>query len=140
MRTLNKLFFKNYYEYVFNFFRNSSFIISEYTQSQINEIAHNTSEFMPNTNIKTGIRFGYKNLMSSIQYSYLSSWFSDARNAKGGVLGGVAGKILAYNILDLSASYKYKFMKLVTVVNNFLNNSYFTKKAIIYIDPRIITS
>lgn len=52
MRTLNKLFFKNYYEYVSNFYRNSSFIISEYTQSQINGIVSDELNFITNINIK----------------------------------------------------------------------------------------
>ena len=57
MRILNKLFFKNYYEYVSNFYRNSSFIISEYTQSQINGTVSNELKFMTNIHIKMGVRF-----------------------------------------------------------------------------------
>jgi Fe(3+) dicitrate transport protein len=135
-----KKLFTNNAEFVFNYFINSSFITSEYTKSQINGIVGNELEFIPNINIKTGIRFGYKNFLSSIQYSYLSSQFSDATNAKGGSLSGVTGEIPAYDILDLSASYKYKFMKLETGINNLLNNAYFTRRATGYPGPGIITS
>jgi Fe(3+) dicitrate transport protein len=135
-----KKFFTYNPELVFNFFINTSFITSEYTKSQKNGIVGNEVEFIPNINIKTGIRFGYKNFLSSIQYSYLSSQFSDATNATGGSLSGVTGEIPAYDILDLSASYKYRFMKLETGVNNLLDNTYFTRRATGYPGPGIIPS
>jgi Fe(3+) dicitrate transport protein len=119
---------------------NSSFITSEYTKSQKNGIVGNEVEFIPNINIKTGIRFGYKNFLSSLQYSYLSRQFSDATNAKGGSISGVTGEIPAYDILDVSASYKYKFAKLETGVNNVLNNTYSTRRATGYPGPGIIPS
>ena len=65
-------------------------------------------EFVPNTNFKTGIKFGYKTFLTNIQFTYLSSQFTDASNAVSGGLSGVIGKIPSYNILDLSASYQYK--------------------------------
>ena len=100
-----KKFFKMNSNYVFNYFINSSFITSEYTSSDINGVVGNEVEFIPNINIKTGIRFGYQNFLSSIQYSYLSSQFSDATNAIGGSISGVTGEIPAYSILDFSTSY-----------------------------------
>tara|TARA_R110002167_G_scaffold106905_1_gene273840 strand:- start:7964 stop:10393 length:2430 start_codon:yes stop_codon:yes gene_type:complete len=136
---LKKLFTNNA-EYVLNYFINSSFIISEYTKSQINGVVGNEVEFIPNINLKTGTRFGYKNFLSSLQYSYLSSQFSDATNAIGGSLSGVTGEIPAYGILDFSASYKYKFAKIETGINNLLNENYFTRRATGYPGPGIIPS
>jgi Fe(3+) dicitrate transport protein len=135
-----KKFLTNSSEYVFNYFINTSFISSKYTKSQKNGIVNNEVEFIPNMNIKTGIRFGYKNFLSSIQYSYLSSQFSDATNAKGGSISGVTGEIPAYDILDISASYKYKFLKLETGINNVLDKKYFTRRATGYPGPGIIPS
>ncbi len=135
-----KKFFTNNTEYVFNFFVNSSFITSEYTKSQKNGIVGNEVEFIPKINIKTGIRFGYKNFLSSVQYSYLSKQFSDATNAIGGSISGVTGEIPAYDILDFSASYKYKFAKLESGINNLLNTRYFTRRATGYPGPGIIPS
>jgi Fe(3+) dicitrate transport protein len=126
--------------YVFNYFINSSFITSEYTSSEKNGVVGNEVEFIPNVNIKTGIRFGYKNFLSSLQYSYLSSQFSDATNAKGGSISGVTGEIPAYSILDFSTSYTYKFVKIEAGVNNLLDNSYFTRRATGYPGPGIIPS
>lgn len=135
-----KKWFTNNSEYVFNYFINSSFITSEYTKSDINGVVGNEVEFIPNINIKTGVRFGYKNFLASIQYSYLSRQFSDATNAFGGSLSGVTGEIPAYDILDFSTSYKYKFLKIEAGVNNLLNNSYFTRRATGYPGPGIIPS
>ena len=136
---LKKLFTNNS-DYVLNYFINSSFITSEYTKSDINGVVGNEVEFIPKINIKTGARFGYKDFLASIQYSYLSSQFSDATNASGGSISGVTGEIPAYDILDFSASYKFKFMKLETGVNNLLDNSYFTRRATGYPGPGIIPS
>ncbi len=126
--------------YVFNYFINLSFITSEYTKSEKSGVVGNQVEFIPNVNIKTGIRFGYKNFLSSLQYSYLSSQFSDATNATGGSLSGVTGEIPSYSILDFSTSYKYKSAKLEAGVNNVLNTSYFTRRATGYPGPGIIPS
>ncbi|QVY65881.1 TonB-dependent receptor plug domain-containing protein [Polaribacter sp. Q13] len=136
---LKKLFTNNS-NYVLNYFINSSFITSEYTKSDINGVEGNEVEFIPNINIKTGARFGYKDFLASLQYSYLSRQFSDATNATGGSISGVTGEIPAYDILDFSASYKFKFMKLETGVNNLLDNSYFTRRATGYPGPGIIPS
>ncbi|TXD49454.1 TonB-dependent receptor family protein [Polaribacter sp. IC073] len=136
---LKKVFEMNS-EYVFNYFINSSFITSEYTKSEKNGVVGNEVEFIPNINIKTGIRFGYNNFLSSLQYSYLSSQFSDATNAPEGSISGVTGEIPAYSILDFSTSYTYKFAKLEAGVNNVLDSSYFTRRATGYPGPGIIPS
>lgn len=136
---LNKLFINNT-RFIFNYFINTSFITSEYTASRINGVEGNEVEFIPKVNFKTGIRFGYKNFLSSIQYTYLSRQFSDATNATGGSISGVTGEIPAYDVLDISASYKYKFLKLETGVNNVLDNHYFTRRATGYPGPGIIPS
>ena len=78
---LKKVFEMNN-EYSFNLFLNSSFINSEYTASQQNGIVGKKVEFVPDVNIKTGVRFGYQNFLASLQYSYLSQQFNDASNSQ----------------------------------------------------------
>ena len=95
---------------------------------------------MPNVNLKTGVRFGYKNFLSNIQYTYLSQQFTDASNAVESNLSGVIGEIPAYDILDISLSYTYKNFKLEAGVNNVLDNEYFTRRATGYPGPGIIPS
>ncbi len=136
---LNKLFINNN-EYTFNYFVNTSFIDSEYTKSEENGVEGNKVEFVPNINIKTGIRFGYKNLVGNLQYTYLSSQFTDALNSVESNLSGVIGEIPAYDVLDFSVSYTYKKLKLEAGVNNILDSYYFTRRATGYPGPGIIPS
>ncbi|WP_298503015.1 TonB-dependent receptor [uncultured Maribacter sp.] len=136
---LNKLFI-NSNKFSFNYFVNTSVIDSKYTKSQENGVEGNKVEFIPNLNFKTGIRFGYKNLLSNIQYTYLSQQFTDASNSVEGNLSGVIGEIPAYNVLDFSLSYSYKSFKLETGINNVLDKAYFTRRATGYPGPGIITS
>ena len=91
-----------------NTFVNTSFITSKYTASQVPGIRGKKIEFVPEKNLKTGVRFGYNNLMLNFQYTYLSSQFTDASNATVGNLSGVVGEIPAYSVMDLSLSYSYK--------------------------------
>ena len=124
----------------FNYFVNTSLITSKYTRSLENGVKNNEVEFVPNLNLKTGVKFGYKNLITSMQFSYLDEQFTDASNSVVPSLSGVTGVIPAYSILDVSASYKFKKMKLETGVNNLLNEYYFTRRATGYPGPGIIPS
>ena len=125
---------------IFNFYINSSFIKSEYIKSQRNGVEGNSVEFVPNINIKSGVKFGINNLISNIQFSYLSSQFTDASNAVESNLSGVIGEIPEYYILDFSSSYSYKKYKFEFGINNMLNHKYFTRRATGYPGPGIIPS
>ena len=124
----------------FNYFINTSIISSRYTSSSRPGVEGNRVEFIPDLNLKTGISGGYKNLLGSIQYSYLGKQFTDATNSISGGLSGVVGEIPQYDILDASVSYEYKNFKLEAGVNNILDKSYFTRRATGYPGPGIIPS
>lgn len=136
---LNEVFIKNN-DYSFNYFVNVALTDSEYTKSEENGVEGKKVEFVPNVNLKTGIRFGYKNFLSNIQYTYLSQQFTDASNAVESNLSGVIGEIPSYDILDISLSYTYKNFKLEAGINNVLDNEYFTRRATGYPGPGIIPS
>ena len=123
---------------IFNYYINASIINSEYVKSDKNGVEGNKVEFIPNVNIKTGLRIGYRNLTTNFQYSYLSKQFTDASNAVESNLSGVIGEIPSYNVLDFSAAYKFKKFKLELGINNMLNNKYFTRRATGYPGPGII--
>ena len=123
---------------IFNYYINASIINSEYVKSDKNGVEGNKVEFIPNVNIKTGLRIGYRNLTTNFQYSYLSKQFTDASNAVESNLSGVIGEIPHYNVLDFSAAYKFKKFKLELGINNMLNNKYFTRRATGYPGPGII--
>lgn len=126
-----------------NLFANTAITKSEYLDSDIPGVEGNEVEFIPLINLKTGIRFGYKNLLGSLQYTYLSKQFTDASNALQNVndnQSGIKGEIPAYDILDLSLSWSYKKFKVELGINNLLDNSYFTRRATGYPGPGIIPS
>ena len=127
-------------KYNFNFFTNFSFISSKYTDSNEPGVKGNKVEFVPEINIKTGVKFGFKNFTSYLQYSYLSEQFSDSSNAISSNLSGVIGMIPEYDIMDFSVAYKLKKFKIELGVNNLLNNFYFTRRATGYPGPGIIPS
>ncbi len=127
-------------DFQLNYFVNTSIIDSEYTVSLENNVKGNNVEFVPDLNLKTGLRWGFKNFLGSIQYTYLGSQFTDATNSTQASLSGVIGEIPAYDVLDVSLSYTYKNFKLEAGVNNLLDNNYFTRRATGYPGPGIIPS
>ncbi|AJR03834.1 TonB-dependent receptor domain-containing protein [Siansivirga zeaxanthinifaciens] len=127
-------------DFSFNYFINTSFINSKYTKSQQVGVKGNKVEFVPDVNLKTGIRFGYKNFASSLQYTYLFQQFTDATNSVTANLSGVIGEIPSYDVLDISLAYTFKQFKLEAGVNNVLDNAYFTRRATGYPGPGIIPS
>jgi Fe(3+) dicitrate transport protein len=125
-----------------NTFVNLAYTESEYTSSQENNVEGKQVEFIPKVNLKTGFAFGYKNFLSSLQYTYLSKQFTDATNSPRDLTSqsGIIGEIPSYDILDLSLSYTYRSFKLESGINNLLDNSYFTRRATGYPGPGIIPS
>ena len=136
---LNEIFFKNN-DIDINYFVNYSYIESEYLESDQVGIEGNSVEFVPNHNLKTGLKFGYKNLSFNFQYSFISKQFTDSSNAIGGNLSGVIGEIPKYSLADISLSYKLKNLSFETGVNNLFNEKYFTRRATGYPGPGIIPS
>ena len=135
----NNIFVKNN-NISLNYFINASIIDSRYISSTENGVVGKKVEFVPNINIKTGIKLGYNNFILNIQYSYLSKQFTDSSNAIEGNISGVIGQIPSYDILDMSASYVFKKIKIEAGINNLTNNSYFTRRATGYPGPGIIPS
>ncbi len=138
---LKSVFFPGLEKVKLNYFMNLALTNSEYTQSQQNNVEGNKVEFIPEVNLKTGISFGYGNLLGSLQYTYLSEQFTDATNAPQDINDnqrGIEGTIPSYDIMDISLSYTWKKLKLETGINNVLDNSYFTRRATGYPGPGII--
>ena len=141
--SLKETFFSKSDKLKLNLFTNFALTQSEYLSSDETNVEGNQVEFIPTVNLKTGLSFGYENLLGSVQYTYLSEQFTDATNAPQDVNDnqrGIEGAIPAYDILDFSLSYSYKKWKLEAGVNNLLDNSYFTRRATGYPGPGIIPS
>ena len=141
--SLSKTFFAENEQFKWNIFTNSALTSSKYLESDIVNIKGNEVEFVPLLNFKTGTSIGYKNFMSSLQLTYVTSQFTDAYNKtseKSENTNGISGKIPAYYVADFSASYKWKRFKLEAGITNFTNNNYFTRRATGYPGPGIIPS
>jgi Fe(3+) dicitrate transport protein len=126
-----------------NIFANTAVTQSEYLESEIPGVEGNSVEFVPLLNLKTGISFGYRNLLGSLQYTFISSQFTDASNAQQNMndnQSGIKGEIPAYDIMDLSLSWSYRYFTIEAGINNVLNTSYFTRRATGYPGPGIIPS
>lgn len=137
------LFGKDSDHFKFNVFANTALTQSKYLDSDIPGVEGNNVEFVPLLNIKTGLNFGYENLMGSLQYTYVSDQFTDASNAKQNPFdnqSGIRGEIPAYDVVDLSASYSWKNLTLESGINNVLDSWYFTRRATGYPGPGIIPS
>ncbi|MBO6585458.1 MAG: TonB-dependent receptor [Gracilimonas sp.] len=124
-------------------FANTAITKSDYIDSEIPGVEGNQVEFVPLLNMKTGLNFGYQNLVGSIQYTYVSEQYTDASNAEQNFndnQSGIRGAIPAYDVLDLSLSWTYKNFTIESGINNVLDSWYFTRRATGYPGPGIIPS
>ena len=131
-------------QYKLNWFINTAMTGSRYIESEENNVIGKQVEFIPQVNLKTGLRFGYKNFLGSFQLTHISSQFTDVENSTsvpdGDSRSGLIGSIPAYHIADLSLSYTIRKFKIETGSNNLLNEMYFTRRATGYPGPGIIPS
>lgn len=141
--SINKTFFENKENFIWNLFSNIAVTDSKYLKSDKLNVKGNKVEFVPLLNIKTGTGIGYKNFMSSLQLTYVSTQYVDAQNNptnKNDNTYGIYGQIPTYYVVDYSASYKWRKWKLEAGITNLTNNSYFTRRATGYPGPGIIPS
>lgn len=121
-----------------NLFVNASVIDARYLKSDEEAIEGNRVELVPPFSLRTGLSFIHNDFKVTYQYSYVQKHFTDATNADDIVPGAVSGPIPTYYVMDLSASYRYKFAKLEASINNLTDNKYFTRRASGYPGPGII--
>lgn len=136
-------FLKDTENYIWNVYTNVSLTESEYLKSNVPNVKGNKVEFVPFVNLKSGMGFGYKNFLSHLQFTYLSSQFTEARNIPtddNDNIYGIFGKIPSYYVMDFSTAYKWRNFKLEAGVNNLTDNWYFTRRATGYPGPGIIPS
>jgi Fe(3+) dicitrate transport protein len=134
-----KWFISDSSDFDLSYFINASYVNSKYIKSKEPAYENKNVELVPPFNLKTGFTFGYKNLSTSLQYSYTEQHFSDATNSIQQA-NAVNGLIPTYQVFDFSLKYRYKWFTVESGVNNLTNSSYFTRRATGYPGPGIIPS
>lgn len=87
-------------------------------------------ENAPSNIFRGGISSGYKNLLLTLQVSYVGETFSDANNTVAPTANAQNGLIPSYTIADLTTSYKFsKDLNIKAGINNLANTFYFTRRA-----------
>ncbi len=118
-------------------FINAAYIHAIYTDAAQKAYYLKKVEYVPDYIIRTGITYAYKGFGLTLQYAYTSEQFSDATNSNA-TPSAIYGLIPAYDVIDLSAQYTWKFLGVSAGVNNLGNSSYFTRRAEGYPGPGII--
>ncbi len=141
---IKEIYFPQKEQLKFNWFTNTALTHSRYLRSEENNVVGKQVEFIPFINLKTGLQLGYRDFLSTVQFGYVSSQFTDVQNSPAAPDGdnrsGIIGEIPSYSIVDFSMSYRIKNLGLQVGVNNLFNESYFTRRATGYPGPGIIPS
>lgn len=87
-------------------------------------------ENAPTNIFRGGITGGYKTFLLTAQLSHVGETFSDANNTVTPSANGNTGRIPAYTVTDLTASYKFsKGLNIKAGINNLFDEKYFTRRA-----------
>jgi Fe(3+) dicitrate transport protein len=96
-------------------------------------------ENAPQIIIRTGMTYRIKTFSATIQNSYVSETYSDAKNTFAPTANAQNGIIPSYMIWDFSAAIKLgKFVNANAGVNNIANTAYFTRRAGGYPGPGLL--
>lgn len=117
---------------------NFSLINARYFNSKDASIEGNQVEMVPPVVLRFGSKMQKNKWKVGVQYNYTAKHYSDATNAEY-TSSAIEGAIPAYQVLDLSAAYKFnKHFSLEGSCTNVLNEVYFTRRAQSYPGPGII--
>lgn len=120
-------------------YTNFALIDAKYINTENEAIKGKDVEFVPPLLFRTGISFGDQHFNLSLQYSHVAKHYSDATNAES-TPTAVDGAIPAYQVVDFSASYNWRWFTLYGSINNLLDERYFTRRADGYPGPGILPS
>jgi Fe(3+) dicitrate transport protein len=122
-----------------NWFVNGALIDARYINTQDNAVRNKKVEMVPPVMLRTGLNYRRDAFSTSLQFSHTAVHFSDATNARR-TSTAVEGLIPAYQVVDFSASYRWRFLTTELSINNLLDARYFTRRAEAYPGPGIIPS
>jgi Fe(3+) dicitrate transport protein len=121
----------------FSLFLNASITDARYINTDDRSIANKQVELVPPATLRTGLNFRSGPWQASATWAWTASHFTDATNAER-TSTAVNGRIPAYSVADITASYTWKWLRLESSVNNVLDERYFTRRADGYPGPGII--
>lgn len=99
----------------------------------------NQVEYAPAVVNRVGLTYRYGGFSVTGQFSHQSQAFADASNAIQSE-NAVIGRLPAYEVVDLSATYTWKRFQLRAGINNLTDSRYFTQRTDEYPGPGIIPS
>ncbi len=118
-----------------SFFTATSYFDAYYQKGNVvingenKNIDGNRLETVPRWISRNGLRFQYKILSTTFQYSYVAESFSDALNTVTPSIDGSKGLVPAYSLFDLNFSILFsQHYTLKFGINNLTNLQYFTKR------------
>ncbi|MGZ3899443.1 MAG: TonB-dependent receptor family protein [Bacteroidia bacterium] len=123
-------------KYGFSIFNSFAYIDARYTSG---EFKGKRVETAANVINRVGVTLNRKGFSLTCQYNYVGDAYGDASNVKSSP-DPVAGYIPSYEVIDLSATYKYKNYAFKIGGNNLADKSYFTRRTDEYPGPGIIPS
>jgi len=133
--------FKDSTRHSLSLFVNVSYINAEYISSKEASFVGKKVEYVSSVIAKSGLSWRFGGWSFQVQGAYNAQQFSDATNSVEPSGDAVIGLIPAYLVFDFSSRYRFKrFFTLELGVNNFTNQSYFTRRATGYPGPGILPS
>ncbi len=133
-----KLLSRNKTHWKLNTFGNFSYVHGRYISGESAFIG-NQIEYVVPIVIKSGLRASWKKWFFTYQFSYQDEQFTDATNAIL-VTDGTRGIIPSFSIHDINAGWSRNNFSVKLALNNVMNRAYFTRRALSYPGPGIITA
>ncbi len=128
-------------EHAFSVFVNAAYIDARYQTSKEPNFIGKEVEYVSKFILKSGVKYGFGGWSIQVQGSYNSAQFADASNSVIPSGDAVIGLIPSYLVFDFSARYTVsQWLQLEGGINNFTNQSYFTRRAAAYPGPGILPS
>lgn len=122
-------------------FVNAAYINATYITSKEPNFIDKQVEYVSPFILKSGLRYRYKGWNFQVQGSYNAAQFADASNSIIPSGDAVIGEVPSYFVFDMSGRYTFpKYFQVEFGVNNFTNQSYFTRRATGYPGPGILPS
>ncbi len=124
-------------KYKLNLYTSLSLIDARYVNTQNTAIANKLVENVPPVLLRTGLSAGNQRFNLTYQFAFQTKQYSDATNTES-TPTAVDGAIPAFSVMDLSASYNWRFLTLSSGINNLTDTKYFTRRADGYPGPGIL--